>query len=467
MPRIIGFPGAARVSRASLLVMGLVLTGTLTLASAVRAQGFVPMGSGPNASLRGTPMALAVYNGETYAAGAALSDPSAVGNNIEKWNGTAWVSVGVADANVHALAVYNGELYAAGDFTSVGTLQVNGIAKWNGSAWSDPESGMNGTVQTLGVWNGLLIAGGYFTSANGPANYIASWDGNRWSALGSGTNAQVMGLGTWAGKLVAVGFFGAAGGVSAMHVALWDGTAWSAAGAGVSNVAYSATSWNGELVVGGLFTAAGGIPVSNIARWNGTTWAPMGAGLGGLSYGGNYVFAFQEYFGRLYAGGAFIASGSVAMSNLAAWNGTSWEAGGWGLSYGVSNSSVVSLAANGNDLIAAGIYTGSVLKYTSLLASVGPAAEPSIELSAPSPNPSRGASEVSYALPRAGEVEVAVFDLSGRRVRTLVSARLVAGPHVATWDGRDERAALAPSGAYVVRLVSGGVSASRKLVRVR
>jgi hypothetical protein len=398
--------------------------------------------------------------------GALVGGGAPYGSNVMKWSGTAWVPVGAFDFNVWTLAVYNGELYAAGDFTTVDGLSVNGIARWNGTAWSDPESGFNGTVQALTVWNGKLVAAGYFTSANVAANYIAAFDGNNWSALGSGTNAQVMGLGTWAGNLAAVGFFTTAGSVAAPHLALWDGTSWSSPGGGVNNIAYSTTNWNGDLIVGGIFNQAGGVPAASVARWDGTAWHAMGAGLTGSISSPNYVFAFQDYAGKLYAGGTFVASGGVAMSNLGAWDGTSWSAGGWGLSYGVSNSSVNALAVHGTDLIAAGVYTYGVMKYTSPLASVGPSGPPALRLSAPSPNPSRGVTELAYELPRAGAVNVAVFDLSGRRVRTLASGTAGAGNHTATWDGRDEQAALAPNGAYVVRLEAGGLRAARKLVLI-
>jgi hypothetical protein len=343
---------------------------------------------------------------------------------------------------------------------------VNGIAKWNGTAWSDPESGFNGSVRALTVWNGKLVAAGYFTSANAAANYIAAWDGSNWSALGTGTNAQVMGLGTWGTKLAAVGFFTTAGGVSAPHLGLWDGTSWSSAGGGVDNIAYSVSNWMGDLVVGGIFYNAGSVPALSVARWDGTAWHAMGAGLTGSVSSPNYVFAFQGFAGKLYAGGTFSASGGVSMSNLAVWDGTSWAAGGWGLNYGVSNSSVNALAANGADLVAAGVYTYGVMRYTAPSASVADGVPTELRLSVPAPNPSRGAMQVAYDLPRAGLADVAVFDLSGRRVRNLVAGRVAAGHHAATWDGRDERGVLAASGAYIVRINADGASATRKLALV-
>jgi flagellar hook capping protein FlgD len=48
----------------------------------------------------------------------------------------------------------------------------------------------------------------------------------------------------------------------------------------------------------------------------------------------------------------------------------------------------------------------------------------------------RGGADVSYSLPEAGNVEVAVYDVAGRRVATLESSAQPAGKHTLTWDAR-------------------------------
>jgi flagellar hook assembly protein FlgD len=42
-----------------------------------------------------------------------------------------------------------------------------------------------------------------------------------------------------------------------------------------------------------------------------------------------------------------------------------------------------------------------------------------------------------------------------------------AGAHSETWDGRDDRGALVPSGLYFVRLEAGGESRFQRLLRTR
>ncbi len=90
-----------------------------------------------------------------------------------------------------------------------------------------------------------------------------------------------------------------------------------------------------------------------------------------------------------------------------------------------------------------------------------------LELAAPSPNPSAGEAVLSFALPRRTSVELAIFDLQGRRVATLASGEAAAGVHEARWDGHDASGHLAPAGVYLARLVAGGQRLTSKVVRVR
>jgi hypothetical protein len=77
------------------------------------------------------------------------------------------------------------------------------------------------------------------------------------------------------------------------------------------------------------------------------------------------------------------------------------------------------------------------------------------------PNPFRAGetTTIRFAIPASaggGQVDVAVFDVAGRRVRTLVRGSLVEGDHAITWDGMDDNGAEVPAGVYVVRLAVGG-----------
>ena len=98
---------------------------------------------------------------------------------------------------------------------------------------------------------------------------------------------------------------------------------------------------------------------------------------------------------------------------------------------------------------------------------VGRAATPErIALSAPAPNPSRGAVRFALALPAAGAAEVAVFDAAGRRVRELFSGAAGPGSLPLLWDGRDARGRRAGAGIYFLRANASGSTATRRLVRM-
>jgi photosystem II stability/assembly factor-like uncharacterized protein len=98
---------------------------------------------------------------------------------------------------------------------------------------------------------------------------------------------------------------------------------------------------------------------------------------------------------------------------------------------------------------------------------VGRTATPErIALSAPAPNPSRGAARFALALPAAGTAEVTVFDAAGRRVRDLFSGVAAPGSLPLTWDGLDVRGHRAGAGIYFVRASASGSTVTRRLVRV-
>lgn len=89
----------------------------------------------------------------------------------------------------------------------------------------------------------------------------------------------------------------------------------------------------------------------------------------------------------------------------------------------------------------------------------GPAA---FALDANYPNPFAQSTTIAYALPVAAEVRLEVFDVLGRRVRTLVGAEQAAGRHRVPF----ETAGLA-SGVYLYRLTAGARTATRRLQIVR
>ncbi len=81
-----------------------------------------------------------------------------------------------------------------------------------------------------------------------------------------------------------------------------------------------------------------------------------------------------------------------------------------------------------------------------------------------SPNPFNPRTEVRFDLRASGPARLGVYTPEGRLVRMLVDTRLPAGPHAATWDGRDAGGREVASGAYLLRLTSGSDAGTRKIV---
>uniref|UniRef100_A0A832IBH5 Matrixin family metalloprotease n=1 Tax=Eiseniibacteriota bacterium TaxID=2212470 RepID=A0A832IBH5_UNCEI len=82
-------------------------------------------------------------------------------------------------------------------------------------------------------------------------------------------------------------------------------------------------------------------------------------------------------------------------------------------------------------------------------------------------NPAREAAAMRFGLPRAAHVALEVFDLQGRRVRTLARGPREAGWHEATWRGEDESGARAGSGVFFVRFRAEGREFTRRLIWLR
>lgn len=72
------------------------------------------------------------------------------------------------------------------------------------------------------------------------------------------------------------------------------------------------------------------------------------------------------------------------------------------------------------------------------------------------PNPFNPVTTLRFALPAAGAVRLAVYDVAGRLIRTLVESDLPPGDHEAVWDGRDSAGYAMASGSYLARLFAGG-----------
>ncbi|MCA9728430.1 MAG: right-handed parallel beta-helix repeat-containing protein, partial [Candidatus Eisenbacteria bacterium] len=81
------------------------------------------------------------------------------------------------------------------------------------------------------------------------------------------------------------------------------------------------------------------------------------------------------------------------------------------------------------------------------------------------PNPFSDATTLRFGLSNGGPVDLAIFDVSGKRIRALVRGdRMSMGPHTLVWDGLGDMGERVPHGVYWCRLMAGSRSVARRLV---
>jgi hypothetical protein len=113
--------------------------------------------------------------------------------------------------------------------------------------------------------------------------------------------------------------------------------------------------------------------------------------------------------------------------------------------------------------------TETDLRTWSVLTAVddAPAIERETRLQPAAPNPFVASTQLRYALPERGRAQLAIYDVTGRKVSTLADEIHEAGAHTRSWDGRGAAGERAPSGVYFVRLEFAGRVESRKVVLTR
>jgi len=83
------------------------------------------------------------------------------------------------------------------------------------------------------------------------------------------------------------------------------------------------------------------------------------------------------------------------------------------------------------------------------------------------PNPVSGEGGIDFSLPISTRMNLAVYNVSGQRIRTLVSGDRFAGRYWAHWDGKDNAGKQVASGVYLFRLQAGGFAQMRNVVVLR
>jgi hypothetical protein len=193
----------------------------------------------------------------------------------------------------------------------------------------------------------------------------------------------------------------------------------------------------------------------------GSTWTEVSAGLP-VTQVRSLVVSDQPPR-RLYAG---TAEGVFESRDA----GASWTA----VNAGLTDTSVYALVLDsrapptlyaGTD---AGVFSMSFPVITAVREEPADAIPQSTGLDQNYPNPFNSSTVIRYALRYPDRVELAVYNLAGQKVATLVEGPREAGSYRVHWDGRDGEGRAVASGLYVYRLRTGdGNVSTRRLVLVR
>ena len=81
--------------------------------------------------------------------------------------------------------------------------------------------------------------------------------------------------------------------------------------------------------------------------------------------------------------------------------------------------------------------------------------------------PSESSTTIRYGIVNEGNVELAIFNVLGQRVKTLVKKTQPPNFYLLDWDGSDQSGKLLPSGIYFYRLKAGNFSKAKKILLVR
>lgn len=82
------------------------------------------------------------------------------------------------------------------------------------------------------------------------------------------------------------------------------------------------------------------------------------------------------------------------------------------------------------------------------------------------PNPFNLTTSITYDLPTASKVKLTIYDLSGRRVKTLADGIQSAGHRIIDWDGTNEKSVTVASGIYFYRLEAESLAGEENVARI-
>jgi len=373
-------------------------------------------------------------------------------------NGGTWgpVNSGLADLIVWALAAMpNGQ---DGMVTFAGTHGGIFVTTNNGSSWTSVLSGV--TVRDLLV-DGTTV----FAATEGGGVYVSTDTGSTWTQINSGLAS----LGSWAlattpnggGRNLFVGLSG-----EGVFRSTDDGLNWTAANSGLTNPYLSALgssrssrteilerdSVNGANLFAGTSSPPGNPNGVFVSTNDGESWTSV------LTCSDvNAIAAFDtNVFVGTDGGGVYLLTN----------NGARWRRVNTGLSALHVMDLIVGRDASGT-LYAATGNGGGVWRrpLSEMITAVGqsiPDIPAEFSLEQNYPNPFNASTCITFSLPRASFVKLAVFNTLGQEVRRLVHGSVDAGAHRVEFDGGGM-----PTGMYLYVLSTAGFRSGHRMLLLK
>ncbi|MCB0283893.1 MAG: T9SS type A sorting domain-containing protein [Calditrichaeota bacterium] len=83
------------------------------------------------------------------------------------------------------------------------------------------------------------------------------------------------------------------------------------------------------------------------------------------------------------------------------------------------------------------------------------------------PNPFNPETRIYFEIPQTNDVTIAIYNILGQKVTTLIREKFNAGQHIVNWNGRNDAGMPMPTGTYIYRIKAGKFTASKKMLLVR
>jgi hypothetical protein len=253
---------------------------------------------------------------------------------------------------VHSIAVAGPNVYVAGQIVSAGLVPVNNVVRWDGNQWHSLGHGIpNGSISHVAVEGTNVYVAGFFVLPEAGATNLARWNGSAWSALDDGltvthpvlgrsAEVYISALAVSRGKLYVAGTFNRAGSLEANGIACWDGYGWLPEVPGFAPASdstpyslFSVLESDGRgFFAAGSFTSVGGVNATNLARWDGTQWTALAGEVGPAlpSYASFSAVRAMAYIGtNLFVSGDVIDEDITPQTaSLLRWDGHEWHSPG-------------------------------------------------------------------------------------------------------------------------------------------